>query len=98
MLRTAAIIAGTTLAISWAAFPAVAAHFHPMVIRPAASPTTRSSASVLTNRANARASYAAGNPYVNPNVGAGGRTTQTNASANANAAEMRSAHESITRP
>lgn len=79
----------------WAGFPAMAASFHPG--RPA-SPATRSSASVMAARANANANNAVGNPYVNPNVAAGGRSTQSNASANANAAEMRSAHQSVTTP
>jgi hypothetical protein len=77
---------------------AIAASFHPAVIHPAASPTTRSSASRLSARANAHADNAAGNPYVNPNVAAGAQTPQTNASANANAAEIRSAHQSVATP
>lgn len=82
----------------WPVVPVMAASFHPAVIHSAASATTRSSASRMSARANARADNAAGNPYVNPNVAAGGRSTQNNASANANAAEIRSSHESVTTP
>jgi hypothetical protein len=78
--------------------PAVAGNFHVGITRPATSRTPRSSASRLTAKANARASYAAGDPYVNPNVAAGARTTQDNARANADAAEIRSANESVTTP
>ncbi|HVW73531.1 MAG TPA: hypothetical protein VHC39_07820 [Rhizomicrobium sp.] len=78
--------------------PAMAANFRPAIIRPAASARTQSSASRMAARANARAGYAAGNPYVNPNVAAGGRTPQSNASANANAAELRSAHVGVATP
>ena len=100
MQHSARIIVGALLVAGafWANDPEVAANSHPGVIRPAASSTTRSSASRLSARANAHASAAAGNPYVNPNVAAGGRTTQTNASANANAAEIRSAHQSVATP
>jgi hypothetical protein len=69
--------------------------FHVPVIHPAASPTTRSSASVMNARANAHASNAVGNPYVNPNVPAGRHASQAAASANANAAEIRSAHVDV---
>lgn len=100
MQRSARTIAGVILAICpwWALGPAVAASLHPLVIRQAASPTARSSASRLSARANAHADNAAGNPYVNPNVAAGHETPQTNASANANAAEIRSAHQSVATP
>lgn len=100
MKRFFRILGGVILAAApcWGGVSAMAAGFQPTIIRPAASPTTRSSASRLSARANARAGYAAGNPYVNPNVAAGGRSAQTNASANANAAEMRSAHQSVTTP
>ena len=81
----------------WATTPAMAAGSQPAAIHPA-SPAARSSASVMAARANANANNAAGNPYVNPNVAAGGRTTQSNATANANAAEMRSAHQSVATP
>jgi hypothetical protein len=98
MQRFSRLLGGMTLAgLCWMV-PAAAAGFHPMIIRPAASPATRSSASRLVGRANAHASDAAGNPYVNPNVTAGGRIAQSNASANANAAEMRTTHQSITTP
>jgi len=69
--------------------------FHVPVIHPAASPTTRSSASVMNARANAHAANAVGNPYVNPNVPAGRHASQAAASANAEAAEMRSAHVDV---
>jgi hypothetical protein len=82
----------------WANGPVLAANSHPSVIRPAASSTTRSSASRLSATANARAGNAAGNPYVNPNVAAGAQTPQANATANANAAEIRSAHQSVATP
>ena len=78
-----------------AALAANTSSFHVPVIHPAASPTTRSSASVMTARANAHANNAAGNPYVNPNVSAGGRTTQDNATANTTAAEMRNTHVDV---
>jgi hypothetical protein len=77
------------------AFAANTSNFHVPVIHPAASPMTRSSASVMTARANAHANNAAGNPYVNPNVSAGGQTTQDNATANTTAAEMRSTHVDV---
>ena len=82
----------------WATGPAMAASLQPTTIHPAASATTRSAASVMAARANANANNAAGNPYVNPNVAAGGRTTQSSATANTNAAEMRSAHQSVATP
>ena len=91
-------LASLVIMPSWAAAPAMAAGFQPMVVHPATSATTRSSANRLTARANARANTAAGNPYVNPNVTAGPHSAQTNASANMNAAEMRSAHDSVTTP
>jgi hypothetical protein len=75
--------------------PAFAAGFHVGIARPAISPTRRSSASRITARANANANNAAGNPYVNPNVAAGHRTTQDNASTNAEAAEIRSANVDV---
>ncbi|HEX4027255.1 MAG TPA: hypothetical protein VHX18_06505 [Rhizomicrobium sp.] len=91
MQRFTRTVLGLMLATGswWMASPALAANFHVAVIRPAASPATRSSASRLSARANAHANNAAGNPYVNPNVAAGSQTSQTNASANANAAEIR---------
>lgn len=96
-LRIAVILLAAAIPC-WASFPAVAANFHPMIIRPAVSPWTRSSASRMAARANANANNAVGNPYVNPNVAAGGRSAQDNASANANAAEIRSAHQSVRMP
>jgi len=72
-----------------------AASFHSGVLRPATSPASRSSASRLTARANADANNAAGNPYVNPNVAAGRHGTQQRASANADAAEIQSAHVDV---
>ncbi|HEX4273247.1 MAG TPA: hypothetical protein VHZ32_17785 [Rhizomicrobium sp.] len=90
---------GAILAVfCWSVVPAVAASFHPTVIRPLASITTRSSASQMSARANARASYATGNPYVSPRVPAGRHGAQINASANANAAAIRSSHQSVTAP
>ncbi|HSS15331.1 MAG TPA: hypothetical protein VLL04_15640 [Rhizomicrobium sp.] len=90
---------GVILAVfCWPAIPAVAASFHPAVIRPAASATARSSASQMSARANAHASDAAGNPYVNPRVPAGRHGAQTSASADANAAVIRSSHQSVTAP
>jgi len=75
--------------------PAIAAGFHVGNIRPTAAFVPRSSASRLTAKANSNANNAAGNPYVNPNVAAGHRTTQDNASINAEAAEIRSAHVDV---
>ena len=75
--------------------PAIAAGFHVGINRPAAAYVPRSSASRSTARANANANNAAGNPYVNPNVAAGHRTTQDNASTNAEAAEIRSANVDV---
>jgi hypothetical protein len=100
MQHSARVIVGALLMAGafWANDPVVAANSHPGVIRPAASSTTRSSASRLSATANAHASNAAGNPYVNPNVAAGAQTPQANATANANAAEMRSAHQSVATP
>ena len=72
---------------------ALAASFHVSVIHPAKAPG--SSASRLVAKANANASEAAGSPYVNPNVAAGHRTTQDNASSNADAAEIRNAHVDV---
>ena len=85
-----------TMASCSTVLPAFAAGFHAGIIRPAAS--ARSSASRMSAKANANANTAAGNPYVNPNVAAGHRTTQDNASANEDAAEIRSAHQSVTAP
>ena len=76
--------------------PATAANtFHAQPISPPASATSRSTASIMAQRANAHASNAVGNPYVNPNVTGGPHAAQSNAAANANAAEMRSAHVNI---
>ena len=75
--------------------PAFAAGFHVGIARPATSSTTRSSASRISARANANASEATGNAYVNPNVAGRHRTTHDNASDNADAAEIRSAHVDV---
>jgi hypothetical protein len=100
MRRSMHIIAGAILAAYplWVDLPAMAAGSHPSVIRPAASPTSRSFSSRLSARANARANNAAGSPYVNPNVAAGPQSVQADATAHANAAEMESAHQSIATP
>lgn len=58
--------------------------------------TRQTPAHALANRAAANASNAAGNPYVNPQAGNGPQSSQNSATANANAAEMRSAHVSTT--
>lgn len=79
----------------WAASPAMA---QPTTVHPAASTAARSSASVMAARANANANNAVGNPYINPNVAAGGRNAQSSATANANAAEMRSSGQNAATP
>jgi hypothetical protein len=53
---------------------------------------SRTAAHALANQAAANASNAAGNPYVNPQAGNRPQSSQNSAVANANAAEMRSAH------
>ena len=91
-------MAGGVILGALSLLPGLAAGFHPMVIRPAASFTARSSASHLTARANANAGYAAGIPYVNPNIGAYRRSSQAHASANANAAEIQEGHVGVGPP
>lgn len=94
------LVMGAVLAIGlgWIGAPVFAGDFHVGVIRSPAFARARSSASRMTAKANANASNAAGDPYVNPNVAAGHRTTQDNASANEDAAEIRNTHQNVTVP
>jgi hypothetical protein len=97
MIRLSGVIDGLVLAagLVGVAVPAVAANVA-HVNTPATS--GRSSADIIAHRASARASNAAGIPYVNPDVtGSSPHSAQNSAAANANAAEILSAHSSIAR-
>jgi hypothetical protein len=82
-------MSATALSVSllWQALPASAQNV---------ATTRQTAAHALANQAAANASNAAGNPYVNPQAGNRPQSSQNSATANANAAEMRSAHVSTT--